>query len=647
MRSLEWGFAVVFAVQSCYIARSIAPLSTVGRLIDLFKGKLSQSHASFHHSKLGFTWKSIEPSPQLMFHPCYDRFECARLELPLTYDSSGHEEETIALALVRLPAKVPLDDPRHGGVVVIQPGGPGASGVDFLLNAGSDFQIIVDAAADPNSPNVGDGAKYFDLLAFDPRGVMRSTPFHTCMQDPVWRHRWDTETSSMVYGAKEHTYELMLARQEALSRSCYYDPIENPNGSKISSYMGTMLVVDDLSRLLQRYSEWKDLERSSSGAQSGANPSQSRIVVKPEPLRFWGFSYATVIGATFAARFPHGVERLVLDGVVDADDYWRGDWEHSVLDADKLVLSFTEYCAEATTAECPFKEDGDTSETLLQRLTNIEDRLFHDGPLSVPISDGLKPQIVTWSDFKNLLWWATYVPIAKWYTLALILKDLASGSGAELSRFNENARQSSSDIKACPLIDPYDPDCALGNFNPRLAWQAVQCPDGDPARTATLDKAGFDDYAQRLKNQSVYLGEPWAWLRFTCLGWRGRAFSKWQGSVTSNELSDKILWIGNARDNVTPLRNAFTMAGRFPGTHVLEIDGDGHTSLVMPSLCVARKVRGYFQGKDSEVESKGCLPIARPLLGTRGPRVETQSNNLTHEDRTLRNASEGLLNAVP
>lgn len=60
----------------------------------------------------------IEPKPYLEYHPCYYyNFECARLILPLNYNATNPEEQTIALAVIRIPAHVAVTDPRYGGAV--------------------------------------------------------------------------------------------------------------------------------------------------------------------------------------------------------------------------------------------------------------------------------------------------------------------------------------------------------------------------------------------------------------------------------------------------------------------------------------------------------------------------------------------------
>ncbi|KAF2167317.1 hypothetical protein M409DRAFT_54483 [Zasmidium cellare ATCC 36951] len=81
------------------------------------------------------------------------------------------------MAIIRLPAQVPVNDPRYGGPILINPGGPGASGIDTVESGGKILQTVVDAAYFNGSADYvsqRSGAKYFDIIGFDPRGVGES-----------------------------------------------------------------------------------------------------------------------------------------------------------------------------------------------------------------------------------------------------------------------------------------------------------------------------------------------------------------------------------------------------------------------------------------------------------------------------------------
>ncbi|KAI7174050.1 hypothetical protein KC352_g24504 [Hortaea werneckii] len=115
--------------------------------------QLSSSLDSDSH----FSWEKLSSHPQLRYVDCYDGFQCARLEVPMDW-WNGTTNATVGLAVIRLPAEVPVADPRYGGAVLINPGGPGGSGVSLAMSSGSRIQETIG------------GEKVFDIISFDPRG---------------------------------------------------------------------------------------------------------------------------------------------------------------------------------------------------------------------------------------------------------------------------------------------------------------------------------------------------------------------------------------------------------------------------------------------------------------------------------------------
>ncbi len=211
--------------------------------------------------------------PRLSWAPCgpeYPGFECAVARVPLDYDHP--HGATIDVALSRLPAA----DPRHRiGSAFLNPGGPGGSGVDFLLAAGSDLAPMFQGR--------------FDLIGFDPRGVARSTPIH-CFAT-------NEDEAAFLAGAPYFPYQ---RGQERPFFDLYAGYAEQclTQGQAITAHMSTADVARDLDVL--------------------------RAAVGDEKLTYLGFSYGTFLGSTYANLFPHRIRAMVLDGVLNPRSWTTG-----------------------------------------------------------------------------------------------------------------------------------------------------------------------------------------------------------------------------------------------------------------------------------------------------------------------------------
>ncbi|WGD37073.1 alpha/beta hydrolase [Lysinibacter sp. HNR] len=200
---------------------------------------------------------------ELTWTSCDDDMECALAEAPLNWaEPSG---EKIQLALVRQSA---LGGTAQGSLFV-NPGGPGASGVDYIS------QNISGAVGKPLQ-------EAFDVIGFDPRGVGQSSAvacFDAQRMDeylfgvadnPVGTDAWIQET-------RESARELGEACQT--------------NTGALLQYVDTVSAARDLDML--------------------------RSVVGDSKLNYLGYSYGTYLGAHYAELFPQNVGRLVLDGAID------------------------------------------------------------------------------------------------------------------------------------------------------------------------------------------------------------------------------------------------------------------------------------------------------------------------------------------
>ncbi|MGH3236619.1 MAG: alpha/beta fold hydrolase, partial [Streptosporangiaceae bacterium] len=201
---------------------------------------------------------------RLDWRPCDNGFECARLLVPFDYARPGGRQ--FSLPVIKLPAAEPS---RRIGALVVNPGGPGGSGVQYARGARGEFPSAVLAR--------------FDIVGFDPRGVAASEPALTCMTGP----QLDTYLATDDMPANAAQLAEIVAQSKLYAARCAQ------NSAALLPYVGTQNAARDM-----------DVLRAALG--------ESR-------LSYLGKSYGTYLGAWYAQLFPHRVRALVLDGAVDPD----------------------------------------------------------------------------------------------------------------------------------------------------------------------------------------------------------------------------------------------------------------------------------------------------------------------------------------
>ncbi len=187
--------------------------------------------------------------------------DCATLDVPI--DPSEPEGEQLSIALARKASTGSAK--QRIGSLVINPGGPGGSGLEFLANASTAF---------PSSLT-----DHFDLVSFDPRGVGDSDPVR-CLDDD----RKDAQLEGDLTPDTPEERERLDADAAEVREGC---ADRNP---ELVHHMSTADVAADLDRI--------------------------RSALGDERLNFLGYSYGTSIGATYATMFPEHIRAMVLDGAI-------------------------------------------------------------------------------------------------------------------------------------------------------------------------------------------------------------------------------------------------------------------------------------------------------------------------------------------
>ena len=217
------------------------------------------------------------------------RLECATLEVPL--DPAEPEGTTIELAVARSSSTGSTTE--RLGSLVMNPGGPGGSGIEALAST---------AQAYPESLT-----DRFDLVSFDPRGVGASTPVR-CLDDATK----DEQLSSDLSPDTPDEIERAVEDQGELRDGC----VEDTTG--LVEHMSTADVAADLDEL--------------------------REALGDEQLTYLGFSYGTAIGAVYASLFPERSRALVLDGATDPDATAEESALTQAQGFERTLASFVDAC---------------------------------------------------------------------------------------------------------------------------------------------------------------------------------------------------------------------------------------------------------------------------------------------------------------
>lgn len=248
-----------------------------------------------------FDWESITPTRDLRYHDCYGVFKCARLKVPLDWNRSNQSScagpsNWAAIAITTLPATVAKDDPSYGGPVLINPGGPGGSGTEMALITGPYLQAILD------------GERHYEIVGFDPRGNGYSTPTADCFENEFNRAA-DTLRKEGLPPIMSSAEALNINYQASKGHA---ELCAEAGPDSIFAHMSTASVARDMLEFVEQDDALK--RKSTNTSASDGLPR----------LQYIGLSYGTVLGNTFVSMFPGRVERIVLDGVADADDFISG-----------------------------------------------------------------------------------------------------------------------------------------------------------------------------------------------------------------------------------------------------------------------------------------------------------------------------------
>ncbi|KAF7336666.1 AB hydrolase-1 domain-containing protein [Mycena venus] len=532
----------------------------------LAAGALVSSLEVFADSE--FQWNKLHATDKLIWTPCYSGFECSLLEVPLDYSSSA--AGTASIAIARYPANCTKSEYR--GPILLNPGGPGGSGIDYVIAAGASIATII--------------GEQYDIVGFDPRGVSYSTPTVSFFQTEVERALWmPPSKNNIVYPSLNQTADavaIQWARAQLVGQLAV-----NRNQENYIQYMTTDNTARDMLRITEAFGFDK--------------------------LQYWGVSYGSVLGSTFAAMFPDKVGRVVVDGVLDMNAWFTANLTLEMGDTNKDLQTFVDGCAAAGPDACAFH--ASSSAEVAAKLDALSAAIkAQPVPVITPVSYG----IVDYTFLRNFIFQALYSPYDTFVGLAQSLADLARGNATTMYAATE--------------VPPFECQCNSTtpfHENEYEAAIAVACGDALPENDTVAQLQAF--YASEATVSSF--ADMWGNWRIVCSGWKLHRENRFKGKPSFLHLAC------NTADPVTPLVGAKSTADAFPGSVLLTVDSPGHTSVNAHSTCSYGYLREYFQNGTLPAPGTVCRPD-----GVLFPPAEATTEGVTPRGagRAAGGADEGL-----
>lgn len=303
-------------------------------------------------------------APQtLTWTDCGNGFQCATVQVPLDY--AHPDAGNIGIAINRKPA---TDRSRRIGSLLINPGGPGGSGIDFVVGELTSLTNL---------------NRYFDLVGFDPRGVGRSAPVR-CQDGP----------HEDAYNALDSILDDPVEKQVAIQATKDFVAACEQRSARVLPFVDTVSAAKDLDAI--------------------------RAALGDSRLTYLGFSYGTFLGQTYAHLFPTHVRAMSLDAVLAPDVSANDLALAQVAGVEKNLQAFLADCESRPTGAqaCAYAKSGDPAAKLTAMMNRLD-----SNPLPVgnrQLTRGLALTGVLFGLYYSVLWHSLDV--------ALTLTDQSNGS---------------------------------------------------------------------------------------------------------------------------------------------------------------------------------------------------------------------------
>jgi pimeloyl-ACP methyl ester carboxylesterase len=428
--------------------------------------------------------------------------ECVEVSVPIDYEDPSAGTTTIAMSRMASTGSDPI------GTLFINPGGPGIAGIDRVL----DFQ---DAPADELLAN-------YHVVGFDPRGVGASDAI-TCLDETGLDEFHAADLDPTDQSSVDAYLELLRGQGEACLA----------NSPELAQHVTTIETAKDMDVM--------------------------RALVGDDQMNYFGFSYGTFLGTTYAALFPEKVGRMVLDGPEDPS---LGEVDKTLRSMAGFQLAFDDYAADCVENECPL--GGSVDEINQQVAAMFETAKGEPIPTDDPDRALTRPLA-----FYGIV--ASLYAREQWPQLTEALSAGLQGDGTFLLE------------SADDYLGRND-----GTYLNRQVITAINCLDAQlvpSSGTAPTE----DDF---LAASPVFGAVAYGSVAVGCDQWPIHP------TVTAPDYSAPgaapILVVGTTGDPATPIENAQELAASLESGVLLIRVGEGHTAYFQGNACITETVNAYL-----------------------------------------------------
>lgn len=440
----------------------------------------------------------------LSWSDCGDA-KCARVTVPIDYEKP--DGPTARLRLSVIPATG--DEAQRS--IFVNPGGPGGAAIEFATTMSGEF---------------GDDVREkYDIVGVDPRGVGMSSPLE-CLPD----RDFDAFTATDPDPDDAREVKALRASITTLGEAC------EKNSGALAAHVSTEEAARDM-----------DVVRALLGRKT---------------FDWFGASYGTQLGATYAELFPKTVGRMVLDGAVDPS---LGVVDSSLGQATGFQRAFDAYAADCLkSSECPL---GGSVKAARAKVVALLSQL--DGS---PMPGAGGRQLTEGQAFYGIA--VTLYDKSTWNALTQGLTQAFDGNGSTLLL----------------LSDAYFRRQPDGSYQGNLGQviYAINCLDS----TGGLTQKQTKDAIPRFEKVSPVFGRSLAWGALGCSDWPIKATHP-QVDISADGAAP-ILVLGTTRDPATPYEWAKSLAAQLSTGVLVTREGDGHTAYGSGNACITKAVDAFF-----------------------------------------------------